>query len=236
MITIRLLGSIREKVGKSIIKLAESDIKVRELLGRINVDGSSLLRLIVDDKGNVRKGIHIIVNERDIFQLKGLETKVKNGDNILIGPLPIGGGMIDISGKPFSYRIAQAEGYIILKPGTIDKIRQGDIEKGDVYEAVKLSVLNAVKNTPNFLFYCHPIKITDVKVDMDVLDDRVKVRVTVKALEQTGVEMEALTGVSVGLLTIWDMVKKYEKDKTGNYPTTIIKNIRVIKKEKKEYE
>ena len=103
-----------------------------------------------------------------------------------------------------------------------------------MFEAMKISALNAVKNTPYILPYCHPIKITDVKVDYTINEEEssITVGVTVKAIEQTGVEMEALTGVSVALLCIWDMVKKYEKDEEGNYPYTKIRDIHVVYKKK----
>ncbi len=83
---------------------------------------------------------------------------------------------------------------------------------------------------------CHQIPITGIDVQFDLGMENVKVTVEVKSIGKTGVEMEALHGVSVALLTIWDMVKSVEKDETGNYPSTAIKNIQVIEKIKQEIE
>ncbi|NOZ31252.1 MAG: cyclic pyranopterin monophosphate synthase MoaC, partial [Crenarchaeota archaeon] len=113
---------------------------------------------------------------------------------------------------------------------TIKLIQEGKIEKGDVVEAAKIAAILAVKNTPSILPYCHPIPITSVKVDVNYNQDLVKVIVEVKTTYKTGVEMEALTGVTTALLTIWDMVKKYEKDEEGQYPHTRIVDVRVVKK------
>jgi len=143
-------------------------------------------------------------------------------------------GMVDITDKEYVYREARAEGIIILKKDTVKLVKESKIEKGDIFEAAKITALNAVKNTPNILPYCHPIKITSVKVSFKLGENFIKVIVTVKAFERTGVEMEALTGVSNALLCIWDMVKKYEKDKSGNYPNTLIKDIKVVYKRKGE--
>lgn len=140
------------------------------------------------------------------------------------------GGMIDISNKPEVVRVAIAEGSIRLQPETIKLIQEGKIEKGDVVEAAKIAAILAVKNTPNILPYCHPIPITSVKVDVGYDRDLVKVIVEVKTTYKTGVEMEALTGVTAALLTIWDMVKKYEKDEEGQYPHIRIVDVRVVKK------
>ncbi len=141
-------------------------------------------------------------------------------------------GMVDISGKPPVPRIAVAEGRILLSPDTIDLIRNKHVEKGDVEAAATIAAIQAVKKTPEILPYCHPIPVDAVKVEFEYGRDSVSVRVTVKAVYKTGVEMEALTGVSAALLTIWDMVKKYEKDEEGQYPNTRITDIRVLRKEK----
>ncbi|MCE4601524.1 MAG: cyclic pyranopterin monophosphate synthase MoaC [Desulfurococcales archaeon] len=141
-------------------------------------------------------------------------------------------GMVDISGKESVLRIAEAEGYIRLRPDTIKLILDNKIEKGDVEEAAKIAAIQAVKKTPYILPYCHPIPIQHVDVEFNYENNRVRVRVRVKAIYKTGVEMEALTGVAAALLTIWDMVKKYEKDEKGQYPHTLIESIRVLEKVK----
>lgn len=142
------------------------------------------------------------------------------------------GGMIDVTGKPDVVRTAVAMGSIKLKPETVKLVRDGRVEKGDVEEAAKIAAILAVKNTPGILPYCHPIPVTSVKVGFTYGEDHVTVTVEVKATYKTGVEMEALTGVSAALLTIWDMVKKYEKDEEGQYPHTAITDVRVAKKSK----
>ncbi len=143
--------------------------------------------------------------------------------------------MIDVTGKEIVYREAVAEGVIKLKPETIKRIREGRVEKGDVLTVSKIVAINAVKKTPDLLPLCHNIPVTHVNVEYEFIgDDRIKVRVVVKTRAQTGVEMEALIGVSTALLNIWDMVKKYEKDEKGQYPDTWIEYIKVVSKIKKE--
>ena len=142
--------------------------------------------------------------------------------------------MVEISGKKDVLRIATAKGKILLKEETIDRIKQNKIEKGDVLRASELAAILAVKNTPYTIPLCHPIPITGVEVNFEIRSNEIEVIVKVKSLGKTGVEMEALTGVSVGLLTIWDMVKAYEKDEKGQYPETRIKEIVVVEKIKKE--
>jgi len=138
--------------------------------------------------------------------------------------------MIDITEKKDVTRMAKASGAIRLKKETVDQIREGKIKKGDVLEAARISALLAVKKTPEMIPHCHPIPITNIKVDFEILDEEIKVIVEVKAIAKTGVEMEALTGVSAALLTIWDMTKYLEKDEEGQYPDTEITDIRVVEK------
>ncbi len=144
-------------------------------------------------------------------------------------------GMVDITSKPEVYREAVASGVIRLKPSTIEKIVRGEIEKGDVFTTARVAGMLAVKNTPQIIPHCHPIPYTGIKVSFTMLgNDRIKVTVKVKTTWKTGVEMDALTGVMAALLTIWDMVKKYEKDERGNYPETFIERVVVEEKVKLE--
>lgn len=143
--------------------------------------------------------------------------------------------MVDVTGKEMVYREAVAEGVIKLKPETIDLIKKGLIEKGDVFTVSKITAIQAVKKTSEILPLCHNIPITHVDVSFNYIGlDKIKVLVKVKTTAKTGVEMEALTGVSVALLNIWDMVKKYEKDEKGQYPDTKIEYIRVVSKIKEK--
>jgi cyclic pyranopterin phosphate synthase len=142
--------------------------------------------------------------------------------------------MVDITSKPEAYREATATGFIKLRRETIELIRKKLIEKGDVLAVSTVAAINAVKNTPNILPLTHNIPITSVEVNYELQDDGVRVFVTVKTTAKTGVEMEALVGVMAALLNIWDMVKKYEKDPTGQYPHTMITDVRVLRKVKVE--
>ncbi len=96
----------------------------------------------------------------------------------------------------------------------------------------QIAAIQAVKSTPQIIPLCHSIPISGVEVEFEVVKEQVQVTVEVKSTGKTGVEMEAITGVSVALLTVWDMVKSVEKDENGQYPSTIISDIEVVKKEK----
>ncbi len=142
--------------------------------------------------------------------------------------------MVDITPKRYVLRVAKARGRIKLRRETIKLIKERRVEKGDVITVTKIVAMNAVKRTSELLPFCHQIEITHVDVDVRLSDDYVEVEVTVKSVARTGVEMEALIGVSMALLNVWDMVKKYEKDETGNYPWTRISDIIVVEKVKFE--
>jgi len=144
----------------------------------------------------------------------------------------IGVKMVDITEKPEVYREATASGFIRLKKETVKAILEGKVPKGDVLNVARVAAILAVKKTWEILPLCHPIPITGVEVDFDLTEDGVEATVTVKTTSKTGVEMEALTGVTVALLTVWDMVKSLEKDDRGQYPYTLIKEVRVLEKVK----
>jgi cyclic pyranopterin phosphate synthase len=139
--------------------------------------------------------------------------------------------MVDVSGKAEIFREATATGTIKLKPETVNFIREGKIAKGNPLYTAKIAGVLAAKKTSGLIPLCHPLPLTSVEVEAKILDKTtVEVTATVKTKAQTGVEMEALAATSVGLLTIWDMVKQYEKDANGQYPTTVIENIHVVRK------
>jgi cyclic pyranopterin phosphate synthase len=143
--------------------------------------------------------------------------------------------MVDITAKPEVYREATAKGQIRLKKETVSLIKEGNIEKGDPLYAAKIAGVLAAKKTSSLIPLCHPIPLTDVEVDLRIVDDStVEAESTVKTKAQTGVEMEALVAVAIALLTVWDMTKKYEKDAEGQYPHTAIQGIRVISKLKEQ--
>jgi cyclic pyranopterin monophosphate synthase len=133
--------------------------------------------------------------------------------------------MVDVGHKPDSERIAVARGEIHMKQETLDLIRAGQIKKGDVLTVAQIAGITASKRTSELIPLCHPLPLTKVDVDL-ALDDSlpgVVITATAKTVGKTGVEMEALTAVSVAALTIYDMAKAAEK-------TMRIHNIRLIEK------
>ena len=138
--------------------------------------------------------------------------------------------MIDVSGKAEILREASATGFIKLQPKTIELIKSGKIAKGDPLYTAKIAGVLAAKKTSDLIPLCHPLPLTNVDISLKVNEGSVSVSATVKTKAQTGVEIEALTAVTIALLTIWDMTKQYEKDSAGQYPSTAIENIRVLKK------
>jgi cyclic pyranopterin phosphate synthase len=139
--------------------------------------------------------------------------------------------MVDVSGKDEIYREATAMGTIKLKAETIQLIQTGKIAKGDPLYTAKIAAILAAKKTSSLIPLCHPLPLTSVQVDVKVAgEDVVAVSATEKARAQTGVELEALAAVSMGLLTVWDMTKQYEKDAAGQYPSTAIEGIHVVRK------
>jgi cyclic pyranopterin phosphate synthase len=139
--------------------------------------------------------------------------------------------MVDVSAKPEIFREATAAGKIRLKPETITLVREGKIAKGDPLYTAKVAGILAAKKCSELVPLCHPLPLTKVDVEAEVVGEtEVEVTAVVKTKAQTGVEMEALTAVSVALLTVWDMTKQYEKDVGGQYPSTAIEDIHVVKK------
>ena len=140
--------------------------------------------------------------------------------------------MVNIGAKPSVSRVARAAGFIRLKPETLQKIKAGEVPKGDVLAVAQTAAILSVKRTPELIPLTHQIAITGTDVNFKLEKEGVRVGVEVKSTGQTGVEMEALVGVASALLTVWDMVKGFEKDEAGQYPTTSIEDIRVLKKVK----
>jgi len=139
-------------------------------------------------------------------------------------------GMIDVSEKPVVVRKAEAAGKIFLSPKTIEEIKAGRIRKGNPLPVAEVAAMNAAKQTHLLIPHCHQIPLDTVRVDFQVCEDSIEASCFVSARARTGVEMEALVGVSMALNTIWDMVKYLEKDEQGQYPSTRITDIRVIQK------
>ena len=140
--------------------------------------------------------------------------------------------MVGISEKQVVHRTAEAAGRIILRKETLKAIKNRMIKKGDPFPVAEVAGILAVKKTSELIPLCHPIPLTKVDVSFKMGEEHVEARCMVVADYKTGVEMEALTGVTVALLTLWDMVKYLEKDEEGQYPTTRITDIQVVKKRK----
>ena len=133
--------------------------------------------------------------------------------------------MVDVGDKAETVRIAIAEGFVRMAPATLDLILKGDAKKGDVIGTARLAGIMAAKQTSDLIPLCHPLPITKVALDLtaDPALPGVRIEATVKTSGQTGVEMEALTAVSVACLTVYDMLKAAEKGMR-------IENIRLLKK------
>jgi cyclic pyranopterin phosphate synthase len=143
--------------------------------------------------------------------------------------------MVDVTAKPEVYREAKAKGRIHLKPETIRLIKEGKIEKGEPFSVAKIAGILAAKNTCSLIPLCHPLPLTNINVDLRIVkDSAIEAEVTVKTRAQTGVEMEALVAATVALLTVWDMTKQYEKDTMGQYPSTVIQDVHVVRKIKRK--
>lgn len=119
--------------------------------------------------------------------------------------------MVDVSAKAPTERIAIAEGRVRMKPATLALVRKGNAKKGDVLGAARLAGIMAAKRTHELIPLCHPLALSKVSVNIEPVRGGLSVRAMVKVTGKTGVEMEALTAVSVACLTIYDMVKAVER-------------------------
>jgi len=138
--------------------------------------------------------------------------------------------MIDISSKKDIYRQAVAVGRIRLRKETIEKILSGQVSKGDVIETARLAGILAAKKTSELIPLTHQVPLTNISIEFSIGEDYIEARSIVSAVYKTGVEIESLVSVAVALITIWDMIKEYEKDEYGQYPNIRIEEIRIEKK------
>ncbi len=120
--------------------------------------------------------------------------------------------MVDVSGKEPTKRRALARGRVLLAPATLDAIREGQTKKGDVLAVARIAGIMAAKRTPELIPLCHPLPISSVKLELIIQDDGVQIEAEVTTTAPTGVEMEALTAVSVAALTVYDMIKAVQRD------------------------
>lgn len=135
--------------------------------------------------------------------------------------------MVDVGHKPNQVRIARAEGKIRLNSETIALIRDNQMKKGDVLTIAEIAGIQGAKKTSELIPLCHPLQLTKVDVNATLNDDGVTITSMAKCIGQTGVEMEALTGVNIALLTIYDMCKAVDKE-------MIIENVRLVEKTKED--
>ena len=133
--------------------------------------------------------------------------------------------MVDVSGKDVTHRVARAVGRIRMKPATLALIRDGNAKKGDVIGVARIAAIQAAKRTSDLIPLCHPLPITRVAVEfeLDEAANAVVCTAQVETLGRTGVEMEALTAVQVGLLTVYDMCKAADRG-------MVMEQIRVLEK------
>lgn len=119
--------------------------------------------------------------------------------------------MVDVSAKPVSVRSATARGQVVLSADCVAALRGGGVPKGDALAVARIAGIQASKKTPDLIPLCHPLMLTGVQVSLDIVDDGVVIEATTRTAERTGVEMEALTSVSVASLALVDMVKAVDK-------------------------
>ncbi|RJU81939.1 MAG: cyclic pyranopterin monophosphate synthase MoaC [Candidatus Poseidoniales archaeon] len=139
-------------------------------------------------------------------------------------------GIVEIGSKAVVERRASATGLLNLSAESAQAIQTKSVKKGDVLEASTIAAIQAVKDTPRIVPHCHPIPLEGCKVQWAWEGNALRCTVHVSAHYKTGIEMEALTGVSAGLLCALDMVKSIEKDENGQYPGTSISDIVVLEK------
>ena len=131
--------------------------------------------------------------------------------------------MVDVSGKDVTARSATASGKVLVSPAVVELLRGEGVPKGDALGVARVAGIMAAKRTPDLVPLCHPLAISGVTVDLEVEDDGVAITASVRTTERTGVEMEALTAVSVAALTVVDMVKAVDK-------AAVITDVRVEEK------
>lgn len=141
-------------------------------------------------------------------------------------------GIVEIGSKPIVERTASATGTLHLKSETKQAIVDKMVKKGDVLEASTIAAIQAVKETPRIIPHCHPVPLEGCKVDWEWEELALRCTVHVSAHYKTGIEMEAMTGVSAGLLCVLDMIKSFEKDDAGQYPTAMITDLKILEKRK----
>ena len=142
--------------------------------------------------------------------------------------------MVDVGNKEDTKRRATASGKVSMSSETIEALKKQELQKGDVLGVARVAGIQAAKKTSDLIPLCHSLAVNFVSVDFRIQESHVEIETIVEIFGKTGVEMEALCGVSTGLLCAWDMVKSLEKDEQGQYPSTQIREIQVLQKRKGE--
>ena len=138
-------------------------------------------------------------------------------------------GMVDVSGKEVTRRVAISQAIIKLNPSTLNMVKNGEAIKGDVLEVARVAGIMAAKETPAIIPLCHPLRLSQVKISFSFFDDGIKITSQVSATERTGVEMESLLACAVSALTIYDMCKMHDK-------AIEISDIKLLEKRKEKLE
>ncbi|KAF4408895.1 cyclic pyranopterin monophosphate synthase MoaC [Streptomyces lycii] len=120
--------------------------------------------------------------------------------------------MVDVSGKDVTARTARATGRVLVSPRVVELLRGEGVPKGDALATARIAGIMGAKRTPDLIPLCHPLAVSGVEVELSVADDAVEIRARVRTTDRTGVEMEALTAVTVAALTVIDMVKAVDKE------------------------
>lgn len=156
------------------------------------------------DSGNQRREVP--------SNLKSQGNHPQGNDHESLGDLR----MADVGDKKETERVAKAKGKVLLSPQVIKLIREGKLAKGDVLKTAQISGIMAAKSTPDLIPLCHPVRITHVSVKVSLVEETssIEIESVVKAMDRTGVEMEALTAVAASCLTIYDMAKTHQPDIT----------------------
>ncbi|MDE0318110.1 MAG: cyclic pyranopterin monophosphate synthase MoaC [Candidatus Poribacteria bacterium] len=131
--------------------------------------------------------------------------------------------MVDVGKKPETLRIAIAQGHVTVQPETLRRIAEQQMKKGNVLEVARLAGYMAAKRTSELIPLCHPLNLTSIRVDVAIIAERIEIEAEVQTVGRTGVEMEALTAVSVAGLTVYDMCKAVDRE-------MCISEIRLVKK------
>lgn len=136
--------------------------------------------------------------------------------------------MVDVGHKAIQKRTARAEGFIRLQPETVSLIRDNQMKKGDVLTIAEIAGIQGGKKTSELIPLCHPLQITKMDVKANLEENGVRVKSEARCIGQTGIEMEALTAVSVALLTVYDMCKAVDK-------TMVLEEVRLVEKRKEDF-